>query len=162
MFGYAIDVQVGVPRVWSWIATICLIAGSLFLYDGMAISWITLLVGIIGISLSMIAGMPSMIRTRFGTPTIGREWMIGMGGEAVEAVQPLGVVRIADSLWRARTFRASPIAPGEPVRVTGIDGLLLEVSPVDIGDEADGDDGRDAGDGAEAPPAGTETGEEPA
>ena len=161
-FAFAIDVQTGVPRAWTVIGTASVIAGTLTLYDGVSMSWVPMLGGLVGLMLGVLGGLPPLVRSRFSTPTIGREWMIGMGGEAVEAVQPLGVVRIADSLWRARTFRASPIAPGEPVRVTGIDGLLLEVSPVDIGDEADGDDGRDAGDGAEAPPAGTETGEEPA
>ena len=29
------------------------------------------------IMLTFIVGMPSMVRTRFATPTIGREWMIG-------------------------------------------------------------------------------------
>ena len=37
---------------------------------------------------AMLAGMPAMVRTRFSTPTIGREWMIGEEGEAVTAVAP--------------------------------------------------------------------------
>ena len=40
--------------------------------------------------------MPSMVRTRFATPTIGREWMIGELGEVVEAVDPDGVVSVGD------------------------------------------------------------------
>ena len=150
-FAFAIDVQTGVPRTWTVIGTASVIAGTLTLYDGVSMSWVPMLGGLVGLMLGVLGGLPPLVRSRFSTPTIGREWMIGMGGEAVEAVQPLGVVRIADSLWRARTFRASPIAPGEPVTVTGIDGLLLEVSPADIGAEADGDSDRDAGDGAEAP-----------
>ncbi|MXW63089.1 MAG: hypothetical protein F4003_15125 [Acidimicrobiaceae bacterium] len=129
MFGYAIDVQVGVPRVWSWIATICLIAGSLFLYDGMAISWITLLVGIIGIALSMISGMPSMIRTRFGTPTIGREWMVGMMAEATEDIKKEGIVSVDGAPWRARVNRTTPISAGDQVRIVAIEGLYLEIEP---------------------------------
>lgn len=129
MFGYAIDVQVGVPRVWSWIATICLIAGSLFLYDGMAISWITLLAGIIGISLSMISGMPSMIRTRFGTPTIGREWMVGLMAEATEDIKREGIVSVEGAPWRARVNRTTPISAGDQVRIVAIEGLYLEIEP---------------------------------
>ncbi len=129
LFGYAIDVQVGVPRVWSWIATICLIAGSLFLYDGMAISWITLLAGIIGISLSMISGMPSMIRTRFGTPTIGREWMVGVMAEATEDIKKEGIVSVEGAPWRARVNRTTPISAGDQVRVVAIEGLYLEIEP---------------------------------
>ena len=72
-------------------------------------SWITLIAGIGGIVLAFIVGMPSMVRTRFATPTIGREWMIGEIGEVVETVDPDGVVRSATARWRARTNRATPV-----------------------------------------------------
>ncbi|MCQ3808230.1 MAG: hypothetical protein OXB92_05580 [Acidimicrobiaceae bacterium] len=129
MLGYAIDVQVGVPRLWSWIATVCLIIGSLFLYNGMAISWITLLVGIVGVALSMISGMPSMIRTRFGTPTIGREWMVGKLAVASEDMSKEGVVNVDGAPWRARVNRTTPISAGERVRIVAIEGLYLEIEP---------------------------------
>ena len=70
-----------------------------------------------------------MVRTRFSTPTIGREWMIGESGVAVDAVDPDGVVQISESLWRARTNRATPIEAGEAVIVVSIEGLTLEVEP---------------------------------
>ena len=107
--------------------------GSLFLYDGPSLSWITLLAGIGGVSLAMIAGMPAMVRTRFSTPTIGREWMIGESGEAVAEVAPDGVVRIRGALWRARTNRATPIAAGDAIKVVEVEGLLLEVEPAEGG-----------------------------
>ena len=110
MLGYAVDVQTGVAQLWSVIATACLVVGSLFLFDGFAISWITLLAGIVGISVSMISGMPAMIRTRFGTPTIGREWMIGTMGEAAEDIKREGVVTIDGAPWKARVNRTTPIA----------------------------------------------------
>ena len=133
MLGYAIDVQTGVPQTWSVIATVCLVVGSLFLFDGFAISWITLLAGIIGVALSMISGMPAMIRTRFGTPTIGREWMIGFMGVAAEDLGKEGVVMIGDAPWKARVNRTTPIAAGDPVRVVAIEGLYLEVEPEEGG-----------------------------
>ncbi len=129
MVAYAIDVQTGVPRVWTGIGTFCFVVGSLTLYNGLTQSWITLLVGIVGITLAMLAGMPSMVRTRFSTPTIGREWMVGEAGEAVADVSPDGVVKVRDALWRARTNRATPITAGAAIRVVGIEGLLLEVEP---------------------------------
>jgi membrane-bound serine protease (ClpP class) len=79
----------------------------------------------------MLGGMPAMVRTRFSTPTIGRDWMIGEEGEAVAAVAPDGVVRIRGALWRARTNRATPLAAGDSVRVVEVDGLLLEVEPLE-------------------------------
>lgn len=148
MLGYAVDVQTGVAQAWSVIATVCLVVGSLFLFDGFAISWITLLAGIIGISVSMISGMPSMIRTRFGTPTIGREWMIGSMGEAAEDIRKEGVVVVDGAPWKARVNRTTPIAKGDPVRVVAIEGLYLEIEPEEGGArdyrEMRGSRGRDA------------------
>ncbi|MEM9521349.1 MAG: NfeD family protein [Actinomycetota bacterium] len=133
MLGYAVDVQTGVAQAWSVIATLCLVVGSLFLFDGFGISIITLIAGIVGISLSMISGMPSMIRTRFGTPTIGREWMIGAMGEAAEDIRKEGVVVVDGAPWKARVNRTTPIAEGDPVRVVAIEGLYLEIEPEEGG-----------------------------
>lgn len=133
ILGFTIDVQTGVPRVWSVIGVVSLIAGSLVLYDGFELSWVALLVGIVGTSVFMIAGMPAMVRTRFSTPTIGREWMIGEKGEAVTNVSPDGVVRVRGALWRARTNRATPISLLDGIRVVEVDGLLLEVEPLEGG-----------------------------
>jgi membrane-bound serine protease (ClpP class) len=128
-FGYAIDVQTGVPRVWTGIATAAFVAGSVTLYDGLSVSWITLLVGILGMALAMIGGMPAMVRSRFSTPTIGREWMVGESGTALDRVAPDGVVTIREARWKAHTNRATPIEVGQTVRVVAIDGLVLEVEP---------------------------------
>lgn len=128
---YAVDVQTGVPRVWTVVGTVALVLGSLFLYDGLSLSWITLLVGIGGMLLFVIGAMPAMVRTRFSTPTIGRGWMIGEEGEALSAVDPDGVVSVKGAPWRARTNRATPVPVGEAVRVVEVDGLLLEVEPLE-------------------------------
>jgi membrane-bound serine protease (ClpP class) len=80
--------------------------------------------------LSMLGGMPAMVRSRFSTPTIGREWMVGEEGTARTAVSPEGIVVVRGAPWRARTNRATPIVEGESVRVAAIDGLLLEVEPL--------------------------------
>jgi len=130
-FGYAVDVQTGVPRVWSVIATVSFALGSIVLYDGVSMSWIPLVAGIVGMLLGMVGGMPAMVRTRFSTPTIGREWMIGEVGTAVGPIAPDGVVMVRDAPWRARTNRATPIDAGAEVRVASIDGLLLEVEPLE-------------------------------
>src|SRR5439155_24738537 len=112
------------------IATVSPTLGSLLLYDGVSLSWVTLVAGVIGTTVAMLAGMPAMVRTRFSTPTIGREWMIGEEGEARTAVDPEGVVLVRGAPWRARTNRATPLAVGDPVRVAGIEGLVLEVEPL--------------------------------
>ena len=134
MLAFAIDVQVGVPRVWTGIGVVLTIVGSMFLFEplpGVSLrpSWITLIAGVGGVMLTFIVGMPSMVRTRFATPTIGREWMIGETGSVVERVGPDGVVQVGSAQWRARTNRATPVEAGEQVRVVAIDGVTLEVEP---------------------------------
>ena len=133
MLAFSIDVQTGVPRFWTVVGSLLFIIGSWFLYDGVSMSWLTLLVGILAMLFSMVTGMPTMVRTRFSTPTIGRSWMLGELGEAVGDVAPEGVVKIRDALWRARANRATPITAGGAIRVIAIDGLVLEVEPEDGG-----------------------------
>ena len=130
VFGYSIDVQTGVPRVWTGVGVVAFVAGSLVLFDdGVDVGWIPLVAGVVGVALMMLAGLPSTVRSRFSTPTIGRSTMIGEMGLATAALDPEGVVRVRDALWPARTNRATPIAEGDAVRVVGIDGVRLEVEP---------------------------------
>jgi membrane-bound serine protease (ClpP class) len=129
VFGYAIDLQAGTPRTWTAIGTVCLFAGSFILFPGTRPASLALLVGLVGPPLFMVAGMPAMVRSRFSTPTIGRESMIGEMGMALTDISPEGTVEVRGAPWRARTNRATPLAAGDPIRVVGIDGLLLEVEP---------------------------------
>src|SRR6185312_14546568 len=96
MVMFAVDVQVGVPRFWTGAGIVAFIVASWFLYEpipgnDMRLGWITLIVGVVGVMLTYIVGMPSMVRTRFATPTIGREWMVGEEGRAAEAIDPDGI-----------------------------------------------------------------------
>jgi membrane-bound serine protease (ClpP class) len=133
MFGYAVDVQTGVPRLWTGIGTVSFVLGSLILFDGVSVSWLTLLVAFVGMTLAMVGGMPTMVRSRFSTPTIGRDWMIGELGAARTDIDPDGVVTVRDAPWRARTNRATPIRKDEPARVVAIEGMVLEVEPEEGG-----------------------------
>jgi len=80
--------------------------------------------------MAMVGGMPTMVRTRFSTPTIGRGWMVGETGSAVERLAPNGTVTVREAVWRARTNRATPLEPGDEIRVVAVDGLWLEVEPI--------------------------------
>ena len=131
MGAFCVDIQTGVPRFWTGVGFVSFAVGTFWLYDGPTLSWITLVGVFVSLAFAVLAGMPAMVRTRFSTPTIGREWMIGEAGEAVTAVAPDGTVRVQDALWRARTNRATPLAAGEPVVVAGLDGLVLEVESAD-------------------------------
>lgn len=127
MFGYAVDVQVGVPRVWTGIATVCLIAGSLWLFDGLSLSWITLLFAFVGLTLFMVRGMPVMVRSRFSTSTIEREWLVGETGTAVTQLAPEGTVSLQDAPWHALAKDAACIEPDSPVTVVSVNKITLEV-----------------------------------
>ena len=129
MVAFAIDVQTGVPRFWTAAGGVAFVVGSFLLYDGVSLSWITLGVAFIGVALTFLTAMPAMVRTRFSTPTIGREWMIGEFGRAVTPISPDGTVQVREALWRAYTNRATPIEELDRVRVVGIEGLVLEVEP---------------------------------
>lgn len=138
MISFAVDVQVGIPRLWTGGGLILYIIASLIMFrpvDGLVMrpSWITLSVGIVGIALTFIVGMPSMVRTRFATPTIGRQNLVGATGTAVGDIAPDGVVMVDGAQWRARTNRATPLTTNSPIRVVDIDGVTLQVEPIDGG-----------------------------
>ena len=132
MFGMSIDVQAGTLGPWTFIGAGSLVAGSIWLYGGSSHldpAWWVLVVVIGSTVLFMLSGMTAMVRSRFSTPTIGREDLVGEMGSAEADVDPDGVVRIRAALWRARTNRATPIHAGDAVRVVAIEGVVLEVEP---------------------------------
>ena len=136
MVAFAIDVQVGVPRFWTAVGLVFYTVASFTMFrsvDGLTMrpSWITLLVGIGGIALTFIAGMPSMVRTRFATPTIGRENLVGATGIAVGDINPIGIVMVDGAKWQARTNRATPLSANAEIRVAAIDGITLQVEPLE-------------------------------
>jgi membrane-bound serine protease (ClpP class) len=136
IFGYAVDVQAGRTAAWTAIGTAALIGGSLTLYGGSSRlnpPWWVLLLVIVGTVLFMLGAVPTVIRSRFSTPTVGRERMVGEMGEAEVDVAPDGVVMIRGARWRARTNRATPVSAGDSVRVVAVDGLVLEVEPEEGG-----------------------------
>ena len=134
MLAFAVDVQVGIPRLWTGVGIVLFIIGAWYLYEpvpgnDLRLGWITLIVAVGGVMLTFIVGMPSMVRTRFATPTIGREWMIGHDGTATTSIDPEGVALVSGARWRARTNRATPITAGAGLKVVAIDGVTLEVEP---------------------------------
>jgi membrane-bound serine protease (ClpP class) len=129
-----VDVQAGSSRTWTAIGLIAFTLGSFRLFgEGLAPSWITVVLVVAGLAAFMVSGMPSMLRARFSTPTVGRYSMIGQMGAAQTRIDPDGTVALAGGLWRARTNRATPIDSGDAVRVVAIDGLVLEVEPEEGG-----------------------------
>lgn len=125
---FGVDIQAGSARFWTGVGTIALVLGSLTLFDGRRPGWLALLLVILGGLLAVLFGIPSTVRTRFSTPTIGREDLVGAIGTATTAIDPEGTVELRGAPWKARTF-PKPIAAGDRVEVVAVEGLVLEVIP---------------------------------
>jgi len=133
MLGFAIDLQTGVPRFWTVVGTVLLIVGSWSLYGEHDMSWITLVSGIVLTLAFMFSGMPALIRTRYGTSTLGREWMIGKMGIAATDIDPDGLVVLDGAQWRARVNRLTPLEAGDRARIVALEGLVVQVEPEEGG-----------------------------
>lgn len=59
----------------------------------------------------------------------GVELLVGATGEVSERLAPTGQIRVRGEIWEARS--ASELPPGARVRVTAVNGLILEVEPLD-------------------------------
>jgi membrane-bound serine protease (ClpP class) len=117
------------------------IAGTgLLLYGGLAFTdaapqfgprWWVILVIVSGVAVFYLIAMTTIVRSRYSTPTIGREYLVGRRGVAASSFDPEGVVDLDGARWRARSHRAAGLAVGDPVEVLEVKGIVLEVSPVD-------------------------------
>ncbi len=73
----------------------------------------------------VVAGMAMLARKR---PVVsGREEMIGAPGEVIEDFAQEGWALIHSENWKVRS--TVPLKRGQKVRVTAINGLVLEVAP---------------------------------
>lgn len=109
----------------------CLVLGWLMLFKDVGPAF--------GPSLALVVGLALMIttvaaflswtalRARKAPVTTGREAMVGLVGEARTHLAPEGKVFVRGELWNARA--AEPVAPGEEVVVTEVQGLQLTVRP---------------------------------
>ena len=108
---------------------ISLVFGSLMLYDdsdpALRVSWSVIAVAacsLVGFSLFAVS---RAVRAHRAQPTTGREGLIGETGRAVTDLAPEGKVFVRGEYWDA--LSEEPVAAGEPVVVTGIDGMVLRV-----------------------------------
>lgn len=71
-------------------------------------------------------------RTRKRPVVTGRESMLGADGLTLEDIEHEGWARVHGETWRVRS--ALPLARGSRVRVTAMDGLMLDVQPFENGE----------------------------
>ena len=104
--------------------------GGLFLTDASPqitpSPWGVVLTVLAAIFFYLIA-MPVVARSRFSTGTIGRDRLIGRTGSALTSLDPEGIVEVDGARWSARSHREAGINEGDPVTVTAVQGLMLEV-----------------------------------
>ena len=88
----------------------------------------------IGIPLVIVAAIAEVLELVFWRRylaryrvTTGSEALVGEEATVVEPCAPEGTVRLRGEIWKARS--SFPCGAGERVRVTGVDGLTLEVEP---------------------------------
>src|SRR5581483_7566575 len=65
--------------------------------------------------------------TRRRRARVGVQTLIGQTTEAITALDPDGQVKLNGEIWRGHT--TEPVALGEVVRVTAVNGLTVEVEP---------------------------------
>jgi membrane-bound serine protease (ClpP class) len=79
------------------------------------------------IILFFIIAVPAGLLAQARRVATGREGIVGEQGRAVTDLDPQGKVFVHSEYWNATADR--PIASGERVVVTGVDGMTLRVGP---------------------------------
>jgi membrane-bound ClpP family serine protease len=93
--------------------------------------WYLILPSVLAVLFFFLLAMPTVQRARFSTGTIGRDLLIGESGVALESFDPDGMVEVNGARWRATAHREAGLVAGSEVKVAGVDGMFLEVEPVD-------------------------------
>jgi membrane-bound serine protease (ClpP class) len=112
---------------------IAFVAGSLMLIDtdmpGYGIPWPMIATAALASALFLVFVIGMALKARRTPIVSGREELIGAVGEVLEDTPGEGMARIHGELWSVRC--AQPLVHGQKVRVTGIDGLVLQVNPME-------------------------------
>ena len=108
--------------------------GGLLLVDGpipeMRVRLWTALAVSLPLGLITIFLMTLVIKARRKKTMIGPAGLVGEIGVARTPLVPEGKIIIQGELWNA--IASADVAPGQPVRVRDVDGLLLKVEPAEV------------------------------
>jgi membrane-bound serine protease (ClpP class) len=120
-----------------------LVASGLLLYDTNSSAFeisapVVIVVGL-GLGTLLAFAVERAVRARRQPARTGWEEMVGAIGEVREPLDPVGQVFVEGALWRARLAGANgdgrPLERGSRVRVESVEGLTLQVRPVESGEE---------------------------
>jgi membrane-bound serine protease (ClpP class) len=117
----------------TFLGAIVLQMGGIFYVDGSGQidpRWWLILLSVLAALFFFLLAMPTVQRSRLSTQTIGRESLVGKTGVAVSDFDPEGIVEVDGSRWRATAHREAGLGEGDSILVSGVDGLFLEVEPV--------------------------------
>ena len=132
MWMYTWEFQRNQLGVRSIVGTALLLGGGFTLTTAspqFAPRWWAVILVVIGIALFYVFAMGTVVRSRFSTPTLGREHLVGARGVAETDFDPEGFVTISGARWKARSHRAAGLQPGDEVEVIEVKGIVLEVGP---------------------------------
>jgi membrane-bound serine protease (ClpP class) len=114
--------------------------GSIMLMDTEVPGYQIALPLIIGISLFSVAfivmTISMLVRVRNKPVTTGMEAVVGETGKVVSGFPGSGRVLVEGEIWQAKC--ASELQVGQSIRVTKLDGLLLDVEALDVEDPVGG------------------------
>ncbi|MDE0231621.1 MAG: hypothetical protein OXI56_03065 [bacterium] len=108
---------------------------GIFLFDGapqITLGWAGWALTVAGVAFFFLLAMPTVARVRFSAPGLGREGMVGKLGSAVTDLGPDGVVEVEGGRWKATSHRAAAVEAGDPIKVVGVEGDMLEVGPAEV------------------------------
>ncbi|HEX9180026.1 MAG TPA: NfeD family protein, partial [Burkholderiales bacterium] len=117
---------------------IAFVMGSLMLIDtdvpGFGIAWPLVAALALASAAFLVFVIGMALKSRRRPVVSGREEMIGAVGEMLEDAQGEGMARVHSELWAVRS--AAPLRAGQKVRVIRMEGLTLDVAPLErLGEE---------------------------
>lgn len=126
--------QKGGYVVMTAVGTILLQLGGMALIDGSGQidpRWWLIFPSVLAVLFFFLIAMPTVQRARLSTQTIGRGSLVGREGYALVDFDHEGLVEVDGARWRATAHREAALDIGSPIVVTGVDGLYLEVEPLE-------------------------------
>jgi membrane-bound serine protease (ClpP class) len=117
---------------------VAFVIGSLMLIDtdvpGFGIAWPLVAALALGSAAFLVFVVGMALKARRRPVVSGREEMIGAVGEMLEDAEGGGMARVHSEIWAVRS--AVPLKAGQRVRVTAMEGLTLDVTPLErLGEE---------------------------
>ena len=118
--------------------TVAVVLGAIMIFDtdipGMEMSWPALAaLAVASLAFSLLVARMAVVSHR-GRVSTGAEQMIGMEAKVLDWQDTQGHVLAHGERWQARA--SAPLSPGQPVRVTARDGLILIVAPLEADNPA--------------------------